>query len=365
MNILPERTNRQNNFFITPDNLQQHMRYDRSPSGWLAFASCQSGSAIAQRTLDRYHTHLQAAGLDFDLPHLKGIDFRFSDQETCARLEQGVRGADVYLFQSLVDPASERSVDENLMALLTAARALREWGTNHLTAVLPYLAYARQEKSSRGRREPVTARLVADLIHTAGIQQVVTWDPHGAEIQGFFDGLPVIRLSAANLFVQAFEQFRGREEVIAIAPDAGAAARVLEFCQALDIAHGVTRKQRPRPEEAVVSSISGDFHGCRTAIILDDMISSGGTISAVIDRLVEFYGIETIHVGVSHLLGRQFALTRLREYHSRGMLASLVVTDSIPPGYARQSLPFIKVKTLADIFARVVNRLHYRLPLSV
>lgn len=123
--------------------------------------------------------------MEGDLIYLENVDGQFSDSETFARLSQDVSGGDVYLFQGLLDPVSEQSVDQNYMAFLIAVRAFREWGANHVTGILPYLAYARQDKPTQYEREPATANLMADMSIAAGIDRLITWHPHSPRSRAF------------------------------------------------------------------------------------------------------------------------------------------------------------------------------------
>ncbi|UJS18486.1 MAG: ribose-phosphate diphosphokinase [Candidatus Jettenia sp.] len=188
------------------------------------------------------------------------------------------------------------------MALFIAARTFRENGANHVTAVLPYLAYARQDKPTRFMREPTTAKLMADMSIEAGIDRLVVWNPHCDQIRGFYGSMPVNVLGSLPLYIDEYRRFQGREDTIAVAPDAGASKFVAHFGRALNLKCAVASKYRPRPEEAIISEIIGDFTGKKIAIILNDMISSGGAIYALIKRLVEEKGIEEIYLGISHNL---------------------------------------------------------------
>ncbi|MGW8251016.1 MAG: ribose-phosphate diphosphokinase, partial [Anaerolineales bacterium] len=307
---------------------------------------------------------LAAAGDGGHIPFLDNIDFRFSDSEASVRLEKDVSGNDVFLFQALFDAVSGTSVDQNLMSFMIAVRAFREWGAGRITAVLPYLAYARQDKPSEFKREPTTAKLVADLIVKAGLDRLITWDPHYGTVHGFFEPVPVTRLRSLNLFARVFEQYRGREDVIVVAPDAGVSKYISYFSRKLDLSSAFASKYRPEPEKAVISDLVGSFSGKRTAIILDDMISTGGTIFSLVEKLVAEKSIQEILVGVSHNLCLPVAIDRIREMFGKGWLKQIVVTNSIPQSEAFESLSFSRVEDLSRIFVGVINRLHYNYPVS-
>ncbi len=346
--------------FITPERFAQEQAHRMdSPRGRLLIASCCSGSYLATRVVKRYKELLAEAGGDGDVVYLEGIDFQFSDSETCVRLNRDVSGYDVFLFQGLYEPTSDRSVDQNYMALLIAARTFREWGANHVTAVLPYLAYARQDKPTRSMREPTAAKFMADLCAASGIDRLVTWHPHSSQIHGFYGSMPVHMLEALALFADEYGQFRDREEVIAVAPDAGASKFVTYFGQALNLTCAIASKYRPRPEEAEVSETIGDFAGKRVAIVLDDMIGTGGTVYALIRKLVDERAIAEVYLGASHNLCMERARERLLELHANYNLKKVVVTNSVPQTIDFQALPFVSVRCLSDTLTRVINKIHY------
>jgi ribose-phosphate pyrophosphokinase len=330
-----------------------------SSRGQLLVASCGAGDYLAGAVVERYRSRLAEAGAGRSVLYLADVDFRFSDSETCVRLEADVNGGDAFLFQALLDPTSSHTVDQNYVAFLIAARALREWGANHVTGMLPYLAYARQDRPSRSRREPTTAKLMADLSVEAGIDRLVTWHPHTRHLQGFYGDTPVDGLDALPLFAREFRDFRGRSDVVAIAPDAGAFRFVTCFGRTLDLGCAIASKHRPRPEEAAISEIIGDLVGKRVAIVLDDMISSGGTVYALLTLLSQQSQIEEVYLGVSHNLCTRRAWERLVELHAEHHLVKVVTTNSIPQAEAFRELSFFSVRDLADSLAWVINRIHY------
>jgi len=346
-------------FFTPEDVAAREMRGLEPLQGRLLIASCRAASYLSCGVVRRYRELLAEEGSEGGVLHIEDIDFQFSDSETCVRLGRHVDGYDVFLFQALFDPTTDYTVDENAMAFLIAARAFREHGAKRVTAVLPYLAYARQDKPTRFRREPTTAKLMADLALTAGIDRLITWHPHVRQIHGFYGGVPVHLLEPLALFVQEFRRFEGRDDVIVVAPDAGAAKFVTHFGRALGLRSAVASKFRPRPEEAEITEVIGDFRGRRVAIVLDDIISSGGTVHALVKKLVQEKKIEEVHIGASHNLCTEVALDRLAGLHEEGCLQEVVVTNSIPQTESFCTLPFTAVRSLADVLSRVINRVHY------
>lgn len=348
------------NFFITPEWYARHQfRKMESERGKLLIASCRSGNYLSGKVVDQYNKSLKAAGSEDQALYLPDIDKQFSDSETSVRLKEHVSGYDVFLFQALYDPTSRRSVDENYMAFLIAARAMREHGARHITAVLPYLAYGRQDKPTRYSREATTAKLMADLSINAGIDRMITWDPHSTQLHGFYGPTPLNLLDPLILLTKSFKKYKGRNDVIAVAPDAGASKLVTHFGRAMNINSAIASKYRPEQEVAVTQEIIGDFEGKKIAIILDDIISSGGTIYSVAERLIEKKGIEQIYLGISHNLCTDKAYASLVEMRKKFKLQQMFITNSIPQTEQFGKLDFIEVRCLADVLSRTINRIHY------
>jgi len=346
--------------FFTPEWFAQEQgRRMAPPRGRLVIASCVSGTKLASDVADRYRTLLGQHGSEDEILILHDVDFRFENSETCVRLAHHVGGYDVFLFQSLVDPISGADVDHNYMAFLIAARTFREHGAQHVTAVLPYLAYSRQDKPTEFEREPTTARLMADLSTVAGIDRVIAWHPHCGQLHGFYGDVPVTFLSALSMFREVFRRFEGREDVIAVAPDAGASNFVLHFCRALKLTGAIASKFRPSPDQSVITQIVGDFSRKKVAIILDDELSTGGTVSALAQRLHEDYGIEEIYCAMSHNRCLPEARDRLIGMYEACGLRQVVVTNSIPQTPTFQELPFFSVESLSEVLSRTINRIHY------
>lgn len=351
--------------FFTPERFAEEQRRRMvSPRGPLMIAGCCSGSGLSAKVVQRYNELLKESGSEVTLLHTENIDKRFTDGETCVRLDCHVGGCDVFLIQALFDPTSSISIDQNYMAFLIAARTFRENGASHVTGVLPYLAYARQDKPTKFTREATTAKLMADLAIQAGIDRMLVWDPHCDQIRGFYGSMPVNMLESLTLFIEEFSRFRGRQDVIVVAPDAGASKFVTHFGRALDLKCAIASKYRPRPEEVVISEIIGDFAGKKTAIVLDDMISGGGTMCSLIEKLSKEKGIQEVYLGVSHNLCVGKARGRLSEMRAKYGLKEVVVTNSIPQTEEFRSLPFVKVKCLSDTLSRAINRIHYNRSVS-
>jgi ribose-phosphate pyrophosphokinase len=325
----------------------------------LVIAACDSAIDFASRVVECYREHLASGRQKANLSFLDNLEDSFSDSETRMRIEQHIGGSDVFLIQQLLDPVARRGVNQNYLAFLIAARAFREHGAGRITAVLPYLAYARQDKPTKYTREPTTAQLMAELALTAGIDRLISWAPHSTQIHGFYGAAPIHLLDPQNLFLREFGRFRADEQVIVTAPDAGAAKLATHFSREMNCSCALASKYRPRPGNVEISDVIGDFSDKRVALILDDMIASGGTIYELARKLIRSKGIEELHIGVGHNLCLSEARERLEELYRRGSLKSFVTTDSIPQTEEFRKLPFVTVRTLDDIFCRTINRIHY------
>ena len=348
------------NKFITPELFTAQQKSSmQPPRGKLLLASCRSADYLVEKVTYQYECQLGGNNSDLSINAMYSIDDRFSDGESFVRLDQYVGGCDAFLFQALYDPISERSVDQNYMAFLMAARALREYGAEHITAILPYLAYSRQDKPTRGKREPTTAKLMADLSICAGIDRLLSWHPHSRQTSAFYSEIPVVFPEPLAFFLEEYHRFKGQEDVIVVAPDAGASKLATYVSRGLDLKSAIASKYRPEPEHAYVSEIIGDFDNKKIAIVLDDMINTGGTFTAVVKKLVSEKGIKEVYGGISHNLCTDQAKERLEELHQSFCLKQLVITNSIPQTKEYCDLNFLIVRSLDSILANLINRIHY------
>ena len=268
---------------------------------------------------------------------------RFPDGELHVELGQSVRGSDVFIFQ-----ATSPVADGHLMELLLLADASRRAGAGHVTAVIPYFGYARQDRRAHGR-EAVAARLVADLIQVSGVQRIVAVDVHTPAIEGFA-GVPLEHLSAVHALIEAVKPFCGDATVI-VAPDLGAAHLAERYGQALGLPIAIVHKTRISGEEVRVSRITGDARD-RSPIIVDDMISTGGTIAAAYHALLDAGCRPELAVVATHGLFVGNAVERLQLLPLR----QVIVTDSVALS-ERQPLP-LKVVSLRGLLAEAVLRIH-------
>ena len=273
----------------------------------------------------------------------------FRNGETRVRLEENVRGSDVFVIQSLANP-----VDHNVMELLIMIDALRRASAARITAVIPYYGYAKQEKKTAGR-EPITAKLVANLIATAGANRVLTMDLHAPAIEGFFD-IPVDHLQAGPLLVDYFRE-KELKNLVVVSPDAGGVGRANKFRERIGARLAIIAKQRPEPDVAEVVEMVGDVDG-KIAIIVDDMISTGGTLVEAARTLCD-RGATCVFACATHGVFAGTAFGQIAE----SMLQEIVVTNTIPAP-PEASAARIGVISVAALFAEAIMRIHKDLSLS-
>ncbi|QNO14876.1 ribose-phosphate pyrophosphokinase [Alkalicella caledoniensis] len=274
---------------------------------------------------------------------------RFSDGETTVKIEESVRGADVFVIQSTSAPANE-----NLMELLIMIDALKRASARRITAVIPYYGYARQERKARSR-DPITAKLVANLITTAGADRVLTLDLHAPATQGFFD-IPVDHLTAIPLLAKYYKN-RDLENTVVVSPDMGGVTRARDLAEKLRVPLAIMDKRRPKPNVAEILNIIGDING-KDIIMVDDIIDTAGTISlgaaALLDR-----GAKTVSACCTHPVFSGAAIERLEN----SPLQKIVVTDSISLS-SENMIEKVEQITLADLFADAIIRIHEDLSIS-
>lgn len=270
---------------------------------------------------------------------------RFSDGEVKVNVEESIRGAHVYIVQSTSDP-----VNDNLMELLIMIDALRRASAKTINVVMPYYGYARQERKAQSR-EPITAKLVANMITIAGADRVLTLDLHAPQIQGFFD-IPVDHLIGVPLLADYFlEKGLFGEDVVVVSPDHGGVVRARKLADFLKSPIAIIDKRRPRPNVSEVMNIIGDVAG-KKCIIIDDMIDTAGTITLAAAALLD-KGADSVYACCTHAVLSGPAVDRLDESD----IKEVIVTDSIqqPEGRHLDKLQTISVGTLVG---EAIKRIH-------
>ena len=270
---------------------------------------------------------------------------RFSDGEVKVNVEESIRGAHVYIVQSTSDP-----VNDNLMELLIMIDALRRASAKTINVVMPYYGYARQERKAQSR-EPITAKLVANMITIAGADRVLTLDLHAPQIQGFFD-IPVDHLIGVPLLADYFlEKGLFGEDVVVVSPDHGGVVRARKLADFLKSPIAIIDKRRPRPNVSEVMNIIGDVAG-KKCIIIDDMIDTAGTITLAAAALLD-KGADSVYACCTHAVLSGPALERLDESE----IKEVIVTDSIQQPEGRH-LDKLQTISVGNLVGEAIKRIH-------
>lgn len=274
---------------------------------------------------------------------------RFSDGEIQVRLEDSVRGCDCYIIQSTCAP-----VNDHLMEVLIMIDALKRASAKTINVVMPYYGYARQDRKARAR-DPITAKLVANLIETAGANRVISLDLHAMQIQGFFD-IPVDHLVGVPILGQYFRQKQLRD-IVVVSPDHGGVVRARRLADALKAPLAIIDKRRPEPNVSEVMNIIGDIRG-KTCILIDDIIDTAGTIVLAADALLK-EGAREIYACCTHPVLSGPAMERLE----RSPIKEIVVTNTIPITHPEPSRK-IRVLSVAPLVGEAIIRIHEELSVS-
>lgn len=278
------------------------------------------------------------------IPLGEAVVTTFSDGEILVRIEENVRGMDVFLVQSASDP-----VNKNIMELLIMLDALKRASAYRITAVLPYYGYARQDRKDQPR-VPITAKLVADLIATAGAHRVLTIDLHTGQIQGFFN-IPVDHLYATPVLLDHFKAV-GLEDLVVVSPDAGGVERARAFAKRLKANLAIIDKRREGPNQAKLMNIIGEVHG-RNVLLLDDMIDTAGTVTQGAVAL-KAKGARTILAGCTHAVLSGPALDRI----NNSPIDTLVVTNTLPLNGKEDLCRKLVSLTVAPLLGEAIKRIH-------
>jgi ribose-phosphate pyrophosphokinase len=290
-----------------------------------------------------------AGNLHMELGKLKIS--KFADDETYVKFDESVRGTDTYILQPTCPP-----VDSNLVELLILIDALRRASADRITAVIPYYGYARQEKKDRPR-EAITAKLIADIITTSGADRVICLDLHADAISGFFN-IPVDHLTALSIFADHIRK-QNIENMIIVSPDEGRVKQARKLVRALDAPLAVGYKHHPEKMVTEITDIAGDVRG-KTPIIIEDMITTGGSIIECVNALVANGCNPEIHVVATHGVLAGGAVDRLQDHPA---IAEVVVTDSIPLPEERRR-PKIKQVSIAPLISEAIRRVNQDLSVT-
>ncbi len=273
---------------------------------------------------------------------------QFADGETSVKINENIRGSDIFMFQPTFAPAT------NLMELLVMIDAARRASAGRVTAVIPYFGYQRQDRKDQPR-VPITAKLVANLITTAGADRVMTMDLHSAQIQGFFD-IPFDHLYAAPVLVDHFIHLN-IQNLTVVAPDIGSVKMARAYAKRLGVGLAIVDKRRPRPDAVEMMNVIGEVNG-KNVVIFDDVVSTGSTLVEAAEALKRA-GARDIYAGCTHGLLCGDAVERI----GRSSVRELVVTDSIPHDPLKLG-PKIKMLTVAGLLGEAIHRIHVEESLS-
>lgn len=276
---------------------------------------------------------------------------RFSDGEIWVQIDESVRGADCFIVQSGCCP-----VNDSVMELLIILDALRRAAARRINVVMPYFSYARQDKKVKPR-EPITAKLLANIITWSGASRIMTIDLHAGQIQGFFD-LPVDHLYAGPIIAEYLrENVMPANDVVVVSPDVGGVGRARALAEVLGKPLAIITKRRPEPNRAESMELIGDIEG-KTCIMIDDMIDTGGSITAGARALVE-RGAKEIYACCTHPVFSDGAVQKLEE----APIKRVIVTDTIPVGEEKRT-PKIVVLSVAPLLADAIIRTHNEMSIS-
>lgn len=283
------------------------------------------------------------------LPLGKATISTFSDGEISVSISESVRGSDVFLVQSTCGP-----VNNNLMELLIMIDALKRASAGRITAVIPYFGYARQDRKTKPR-DPISAKLVANLITRAGADRVLTMDLHANQIQGFFD-IPVDNLLGSPVFVDHFlRRFAAvHDETMVVSPDVGSVARARAFAQKLDMPMAIVDKRRQKANSSEVMNIIGEVKD-KHVILLDDMVDTGGSLCHAAQALVDIGGAKSVTAAASHGVLSGPAIERI----NASVLDEVLFLDTIQPREdIAEVCPKIKYLSVAHMFAEAIARIY-------
>ena len=278
---------------------------------------------------------------------------RFPDGEIKVKIEESVRGEDAFIIQPTCPPTNE-----NLMELLIMIDALRRASAGRITAVIPYYGYARQERKTRPR-EPITAKLVANLLVSAGANRVLTMDLHAGQIQGFFD-IPVDQLEAVTILSEYFKE-KDLGKVVVVSPDVGGTARARGFAGRLKKPIAIIDKYRSSFDDVEIMHIVGEVKG-KTAIIVDDIIDTAGSVIRG-SQALQNAGAKEVFICATHPVFANPAKERLKKSFQDSLFKEVVVTNTIPIDNEK-NLAGIKVLSVAEVFAEAIGRIHNNLSVS-
>ena len=278
----------------------------------------------------------------------------FADGECSISINEPVRGVDVFIVQSTCKP-----VNDSLMELLVMIDAMKRASAGRITAVIPYFGYARQDRKAKAR-DPISAKLVANLLTVAGADRVLTMDLHAAQIQGFFD-IPVDNLYGAPLFATHYlRRFGyGRDDMVVVSPDVGSVARARSFAMKMGLGLAIVDKRREKANSSEVMNIIGNVEG-KTCLLLDDMVDTAGSLCGAAKAIVEVGGAKEVYACASHGVLSGPAIDRIND----SVIDELLLLDTIPYPKDKPACDKIHYLPVAPMFAEAINRIYEEMSIS-
>ncbi len=309
----------------------------------IAVFAGNSNIALAEDICAQLYKHLGSATVS-----------QFADGECSVSVFEPVRGKDVFIVQSTCN-----HVNDNLMELLVMIDAMRRASAGRITAVIPYFGYARQDRKAKSR-DPISAKLVANLITAAGADRVLTMDLHASQIQGFFD-IPVDHLAGSHLFVRHFTKMfgKGNEDVVVVSPDVGSTARARQFAMKLGVGLAIVDKRREKANQSEVMNIIGNVKD-KTCIILDDMVDTAGSLCGAAKALVDVGGAKEVYACATHGVLSGPALERIEA----SPIKELLFLDTIPFPKDKVMPEKIRYLSTAPVFAEAIRRIYEEVSIS-
>lgn len=310
--------------------------------GEIKIFTCNGNKNLAEQIAKEFDTTLGDCRVE-----------KFSDGEISVNINETVRGKDVYIIQPTSYP-----VNDNLMELLIMIDAFKRASAGRINAVIPYYGYARQDRKAKAR-DPISAKLVANLITSAGADRVITMDLHCAQIQGFFD-IPVDHLYGLPIITEYYqEKFKNQKEnLVVVSPDLGSVARTRNFAERLDIPLAIVDKRRPKPNVSEIMNIIGDVKD-KNVILIDDMIDTAGTITNAANKLKDI-GAKSVFACCTHSILSGKAIQRIEESAIEELL--VLNTVELP---AEKCIPKIKQLSVAKLISSAIRKIHNEEPVSV
>lgn len=285
------------------------------------------------------------------IPLGKAKAAKFSDGEINVTVGETVRGSDCYIIQSTCDP-----VNDNLMELLIMIDAMKRASAGMINAVIPFFGYARQDRKAKAR-DSISAKLVANLLESAGADRVITMDLHAMQIQGFFD-IPVDHLQGRPVLAEYYTEKKA-DDIVIVSPDHGGVVRARYMAEMLECPIAIVDKRRPAPNQSEVMNVIGDVKD-KNCIILDDMIDTAGSITNAASAIKKL-GAKNVYVAVTHGVLSGPAIERLEN----SVIEEVIILNTIPLTDEKKKSTKIKTLSVAPIFAESIRRIHNNEPLSV